>query len=120
MGTYIDALVTAVLGAPAHAPAEHGCAPSHRTVSWGCIHTPQPSVLWKVMYGRKMKQVAGNDSVLTHREYVPQSLSCYMTNWALQKQHYVARWEASVIGILLGWCTTSFVFYSSLFLPISC
>lgn len=47
MGTHTDASVTAVLGAPAHAPAEHGCAPSHKTVSWGCLHTPQPSLLWE-------------------------------------------------------------------------
>lgn len=72
MGTHFHASVTAVVGLPAHAPAERGCAPSQRAVSWGCPYVLQPPVLWEMISSRKMQQTAGNDNVLTHYGYVPE------------------------------------------------
>jgi len=58
MGTCFHASVMAVVGPPAHSPAEHRCAPSWRAVSWGCPYPMQPSVLWEMSSSRKMKQTS--------------------------------------------------------------
>lgn len=65
----------------------------------------------------RMKWTAGNDNLLTHCGNVPQSLSCYMTNWALQKLH--GQMGSTCSRNFAALVYNSLFFYSSLSLPPS-